>query len=160
MKEKKIETKIPEKSRRKIPAGYLNKCHIIIHTAALGAGAAGAIPIPIADAIPISAIQIGMILSLGQTFDFPIDKNIAEAIVKVALAVKSGRFIVANICKAIPGINLTVGAIVGASTAVAITQALGWIVADNFYKITIGEKVDNAFEKFVEALEGVGKLIK
>jgi uncharacterized protein (DUF697 family) len=142
------ETEIPKKLKKRIPKEYLVKCHAVIHSAALAAGAFGAIPIPIADAIPISAAQITMILSLGKVYDLAVDKHTAEALIGVGLAVKGGRFIVSNIFKAIPGINLTVGAVIGASTAVAITQALGWLVADNFYRISIGEKPDTAFEKY------------
>ena len=157
---KEIKTKIPKDAKKMIDKKYLGKCHATIHLASLAAGAAGAIPIPIADAIPISAAQITMIISLGNVFDLPLDKNTAEALAGVALAAKGGRFIVSNILKAIPGANITVGAIIGASTAVAITQALGWYVADNFNKIINGENVDTIFEKIIIVFDKFQKEVK
>lgn len=42
----------------------ITKCNIAIHAAAVAAGGAGFIPIPVADAIPISAAQVTMVGAL------------------------------------------------------------------------------------------------
>jgi len=112
------------------------KCHLIIHTATVAAGAIGAIPIPCADAIPICGFQITMIISLGKVFDLTIGRSVAESIASVTFAATAGRFIVSNLLKLIPGI----GSIVGAATAVGITEAMGWLVAGDFHRISVGEK--------------------
>ena len=54
------------KSKVRMPKELEKKCHIAIHTATTAAAAAGAIPIPMSDAIPITAAQIAMIISLGK----------------------------------------------------------------------------------------------
>lgn len=115
-------------------------CHAVIHSAAVATGALGAIPIPVADALPISAVQIAMIISLGKVFGLPVSRAVAEQIAGVGLAVTGGRFIASNIIKAIPLAGQIAGPIVGAATAVSITEALGWLAADDFYRISVGEK--------------------
>lgn len=115
------------------------KCHGVIHSASALAGTAGAIPIPIADAVPITAAQITMIISLGKIFDMTIEKGVAKSIIAVGLAVGAGRHVATSVLKVFPGI----GSVAGAATAVAITEALGWSVADDFYRISIGEKPRN-----------------
>ena len=59
----------------KMPKEQWNKCHAIIHGASGGAGAAGAIPLPLADTIPITGAQIGMIVSLGKVFDIEVSHS-------------------------------------------------------------------------------------
>ena len=44
-------------------------CNVAIHTAAVASGGAGFIPIPVADAVPISVAQIAMVIALGKIFD-------------------------------------------------------------------------------------------
>jgi uncharacterized protein (DUF697 family) len=112
------------------------QCHIIIHTAALAAGAAGAIPIPIADAIPIGAAQITMIVSLGKVFGLTVSKSVAEEIGGVSLATSGGRFVAANLLKAIPKAIPVVGSAICAAIAAGLTETLGWMVADDFHKIS------------------------
>jgi uncharacterized protein (DUF697 family) len=126
-----------------MPEDLVGKCHVVIHSAATAAGAAGAIPLPFADALPIGAVQIAMIMSLGKVFDLTIGRSMAESIAGVGLATTTGRFVVSNLLKAVPGL----GSVVGAATAVAITEALGWMLADDFYRISVGEKP----EKIVKA---------
>ena len=128
-----------KKFKSTMPNNQLKKCHAIIHSVSLAAGTFGAVPIPIADTIPISTTQVGMIILLGKVFDLTISRAIAEAIAGVSLAAAGGRFIASNILKAIPIVNVTVTPIVGASTAVTITETMGWIVADDFYRISVGE---------------------
>ncbi|GHU38137.1 hypothetical protein FACS1894105_11550 [Clostridia bacterium] len=135
------------KSKVKMPSDKLNKCHGIIHTATVAAGAAGAIPIPLSDAIPIGAAQVAMIVGLGKVFELTIGSSAAKSIAGVGVASLVGRTIASSILKFIPG----VGSIVGAATAVTITETLGWIIADDFYRISIGEEP----EDIVGAADGI-----
>ena len=50
------------KSKVHMPKEVERKCHIAIHTATTAAAAAGGIPIPMSDAVPITAAQIAMII--------------------------------------------------------------------------------------------------
>ena len=125
------------KSKVHMPKELEKKCHIAIHSATTAAAAAGAIPIPMSDAIPITAAQVAMIISLGQ--------SAAKSIASVVVTQQAGHAIFANILKCIPGGGVA-GAVVGATTAATLTEALGWIVADDFYRMSNGEESENIVE--------------
>lgn len=131
------------KSKVDMPKDKLDKCHKIIHTATAAAGAAGAIPIPLSDAIPITAAQIAMVVSLGKVFDITIGRSAAKAILGVGVTTGVGRTLVVNALKCIPGAGSVAGGIIGATTAVAITEGLGWLVADDFFRIANGEEPED-----------------
>lgn len=128
------------KSKVNMTRELKNKCHAAIHTATVAAGAAGAIPIPISDAIPITGAQILMITALGKAFGITLSQAAAKSIAGVALTQGAGRAIVSNILKMIPGAGTVLGAVIGAATAAALTETLGWIVADDFYRVSVGEE--------------------
>lgn len=109
---------------------HKSKCHKIIHTAAASASAAaaGLAQIPGSDAIPITAIQVGMIISLGAVFGRNISKSVAKSILGGATAAIGGRTVSQFLVGWIPGI----GNAINAATAASITEALGWYVANDF----------------------------
>ena len=147
------------KSKVQMPKELEKKCKIAIHTATTAAAAAGAIPIPMSDAIPITAAQIGMIVSLGKIFGITLSQAAAKSIAGVALTQQAGRALVANLLKAIPGAGTILGCVISASTAVALTEALGWIVADDFFRLYNGEEPENIVETAGDlkgAFEGLG----
>lgn len=58
----------------------------------------------------------------------------------------------------VPGVGTVVGGIIGASTAAALTELLGWIIADDFYRLSQGEEPENIVENASElknAFEGL-----
>lgn len=112
-----------------MPREIEKKCKVVIHSASLAATAAGAIPIPMSDAIPITAAQIGMIIKLGDVFELSLSQSAAKSIASVALTQQAGRALCANLIKSIPG-GWIPGAFIGAAIAGSFTEALGWIVAD------------------------------
>lgn len=130
-------------SKTDMPKELKNKCHKAIHTATIAAGASGLIPIPVADTVPISAAQVAMIVALGKVFDIPISDSVAGAIMKVGIAQTTGRAVVSGAFKAIPGIGTLAGVAIGSTTAAAITEALGWMVADDFYRISQGKEPED-----------------
>ena len=134
------------KSKVRMPKALEKKCHIAIHTATSAAAAAGAIPIPMSDTIPITTAQIGMIVSLGKIFGVTLTESAAKSIASVTLAQQAGRAIVANLLKLIPGAGTVIGGVISATTAAALTEALGWVVADDFYRMSKGEDPENIAE--------------
>lgn len=100
------------------------KCSVVIHSASIACGAAGALPIPAVDAVPISAGQISMVLALGGIFHQKITRSAAKAVITSAAATLLGRTAV----KLIPG----VGWVVSGAVAAALTEAIGWIVAKEY----------------------------
>ena len=65
------------KSKVRMPKELEKKCHIAIHTATTAAAAAGAIPIPMSDAIPITWDNIVLNISLGMFFDVVLSQSAA-----------------------------------------------------------------------------------
>lgn len=117
---------------KRMEAGYLmtedqmTSCHEIIHTASVASGLAGAIPIPVADAVPISVAQITMVVGLGQVFD----QKIEEAAAKSLIAAAASTFIGRNLVKVVP----IAGWIVSAGIAAGVTEAIGWTIATDMAK--------------------------
>lgn len=138
------------KSKVRMPKELEKKCHVAIHSATVAAAAAGAIPIPMSDAVPITAAQIGMIIALGKAFDITLSQAAAKSIASVALTQQAGRAVASGILKAIPGVGTIIGGMVGASTAAGLTEALGWIVADDFYRMSQGKDPENIIENASE----------
>lgn len=137
------------KSKVRMPKELEKKCHVAIHSATAASAAAGAIPIPMSDAILITAAQIGMVIALGKAFDITLSESAAKSIIGVGLTQQAGRAVVSNVLKMIPGAGTVVGGAIGASTAAALTEALGWVIADDFYRISQGKEP----EKIVESAQ-------
>ena len=134
------------KSKVHMPKELKKKCDIAIHSATVAAAAAGAIPIPMSDAIPITAAQISMIIALGKAFDITLSEAAAKSIASVTLTQQAGRAVVSGILKGIPGIGTVIGGAISASAAAVLTEALGWIVADDFYRMSQGKDPENIVE--------------
>ena len=134
------------KSKVHMPKELEKKCHLAIHSATTAAAAAGAIPIPMSDAIPITAAQIAMIVRLGNVFGITLSQAAAKSIGGVTLTQSAGRLVVSSILKTIPVAGTVIGGVIGATTAAALTEALGWIVADDFYRMANGEEPENIAE--------------
>jgi uncharacterized protein (DUF697 family) len=106
------------------------KCHGIIHAAATAAAAVGAglAQLPCSDAAVIVPIQVGMIISLGAVFEISITESAAKTVLAETLGTTIGRGISQVLVGWLPGI----GNLINASTAAAVTEALGWMVARDF----------------------------
>ena len=146
------------KSKAHMPKELEKKCHVAIHTATAAATAAGALPMPMSDAVPITAAQIAMIVALGRAFGITLSESAAKSLVSVGLTQQAGRAVASNLLKIVPGVGTVVGGIIGASTAAALTELLGWIIADDFYRLSQGEEPENIVENASElknAFEGL-----
>ena len=131
------------KSKVNMPKELKRKCNIIIHSATGASAVAGLIPIPMSDAIPITAAQIGMIIKIGDLFDISLSEAAAKSIAGVALTQQAGR---SGLLKMIPGVGTLIGGIISGSTAAALTEFLGWVVADDFFRMSQGEDPENIVE--------------
>ena len=145
------------KSKAKMPKELEKQCHMVIHAAAAAAGAGGAVPIPMADTVPITAAQIAMIVKLGQIFDVALSESVAKSIIAGKIAQTAGRAIATNVIKMIPGAGTIIGGVVSASTAAVITEGMGWTVADDFYRMSLGKEPENFLEN-AEGLEALKEL--
>lgn len=134
------------KSKVHMPKELEKKCHLAIHSATTAAAAAGAIPIPMSDAIPITAAQIAMIVQLGKVFGITLSQAAAKSVINVGITQSAGRAVATSLIKAVPWAGTVIGGVIGATTAAALTEALGWIVADDFYRMANGEEPENIVE--------------
>nr|WP_232729437.1 hypothetical protein [Helicobacter pylori] len=104
----------------------IDESKTIIHVASAVAGAAGLIPIPFSDAIPISLIQGGMIYQMNDAFGVKMEESIAASLITgllgVTAIVQVGRTLANGLLKFIP----VVGSVAGSATAVAITEGIGF----------------------------------
>ena len=114
-----------------------SKCHAIIHSAATAAGAVGAglAQLPFSDNLVIMPIQIGMVASLGNVFG----KNLGETAIKSLISAAAGTVIGRSASQALLGWVPLLGNAINASTAFAITESIGWAIANNFAMETAKE---------------------
>jgi len=93
----------------------------IITSAATLAGAAAATPIPIADALTLAPIQLGMMGRIATIYDLEL-KTMMSAGALAQLGVQfAGQALARSLIKVIPG----VGSVVSATVAAALTAAIG-----------------------------------
>jgi uncharacterized protein (DUF697 family) len=103
-------------------------CHAIIHPIAAACAVVAFIPIPVADAIPITGAQISMVIGLAKVFDHKISILDAQALLKTLAAPLAGRALAKNALIFLPGVGWGInGAVAG-----IITEILGWTVANDF----------------------------
>ena len=117
-----------------LPEDIRLKCHGIIHSASVatgGVGMAGA-QIPLADNAIITPIQITMIIALAKVFERDLTKEAAMGVLKGAGAAFIGRNI----------------ASLNSATAATLTEAIGWMSANQFYDewIQEGHSPESYFE--------------
>jgi uncharacterized protein (DUF697 family)/GTP-binding protein EngB required for normal cell division len=127
---------IPEGKRRAFAAaqkaslGYKkSQAHKIVVSASTAAAAAGATPIPFADAALLAPLQIGMIAGISSVFGLQLSKGTLATLVASAIGVPAatlaGRTIVLNLIKFIPGPGAIVSGLISATTAAMLTTTLG-----------------------------------
>jgi len=92
-----------------------------ILAAAGSAAGIGAAPIPGADIIPLTTIQVGLMLKLAALYEKPISKDRAKELILSSLTGSLGKTIFRQAIKLIPG----AGSIASASVAGSLTLGLG-----------------------------------
>jgi predicted GTPase/uncharacterized protein (DUF697 family) len=97
------------------------KAHAIVAAAVAAAAAAALSPIPLSDAIPITAIQIGMVISLAALHGQTLSWSTAGGLVTSACAAVAGPMIVQQVMKFIP----VAGSVTGPAIAGVVTAAIG-----------------------------------
>lgn len=95
-----------------------------IIAASTSAGAIGAVPLPGADIVPLTALQIGLLTKLATLYERPISREAAKEIVITAIVGNLGRTIFSQIVKFFPG----AGSVAAAGVAGTVTLALGYSV--------------------------------
>jgi len=90
--------------------------------AGTAAGAIGAVPFPGADIIPLTSIQIGLMLKLSNLYERQLSKESAKELLVVTIVGNSGKTAFRQMAKLVPGY----GAVIAAGVASTATLALGY----------------------------------
>lgn len=96
-----------------------------VGTAVTMASAVGATPIPFADAALLVPTQTGMMASISQVYQVPMDSSLAVSLAATGLATNAGRSLVGSLLKFVPGPGSVAGASVSAAVAGSFTLAMG-----------------------------------
>ncbi|MGN1340871.1 MAG: hypothetical protein ACI4WS_11310 [Oscillospiraceae bacterium] len=105
-------------------------CNAAIHTASAAAAAIGAglAQIPFSDNAIITPIQLTMAVSLAKVFGL----ELSDAAAKAALASASAAVVGRAATQVVAGWIPIAGNIINAVTAAGLTEAIGWIMANEF----------------------------
>ena len=115
-----------------------DKAKSIIHSASAAAGSVALSPIPFTDAALLVPIQVGMITSLFKAYDQKMMQGAIRGAVWAVAATSFGRGVVGNAFKFIPGLGTVAGATISATTAVGLTEVIGWAIVN---ELETGNKV-------------------
>lgn len=103
----------------------------------------GFTPIPFADAPILASSQVAMIAKITSIFGVSVSKSLITSIVSsvtgVSGAVFTGRALVSNLLKMIPGAGTVVGGLISGSTAALITTTLAYAYINLMIRITTAE---------------------
>lgn len=108
----------------------LAKCHVIIHSASVSAGAVGAglAQFPGSDNAVITPIQLVMTVSLGRVFGV----ELTDCAARGALASVSAASVGRTASQLLVGWIPVAGNLINAGTAASITETIGWLLAKDF----------------------------
>ncbi len=108
----------------------IEECKTIIHVASGAARSVGLIPIPFSDVLAIAPIQAGMIYKMNDAFEVKMEDSVATSLITGLLGVTAvaqvGRTLANGLLKFIPGAGSVVGAAISGTTAVIITEGIGF----------------------------------
>jgi len=110
-------------------AAMLARAQTTVRRAAAAAGAAGATPIPLADAAGVFGVQVGMIVAVSLQMGVRLKRSdlqpMAMTLIGALGLTAGGRFIAGQFAKLIPGLGTVAGSALTGTTAAAITYGLG-----------------------------------
>lgn len=106
------------------------KCHAIIHSHAVAAGAANAAPIPglgvAADLVTMTTMTMSLCAVFGGRIEQEAAKSLAIAAIKNTMLKQPIKTLTRELSKLIPGL----GQVVAPSIAVVMIEAAGWVLAN------------------------------
>ncbi|MBF0450348.1 MAG: DUF697 domain-containing protein [Candidatus Magnetomorum sp.] len=107
----------------------------LIQNHVIGSMGVGLIPLPIVDFVALTWVQLNMIRKMASAYSIPFSndkgKNIIGALMGSGVTLPAG-YLLASLCKTIPVIGTTTGAIAMPATAGATTYAIGKVFLQHF----------------------------
>lgn len=120
-----------------------NAAQKAVVVAAAAAAVTGAAPIPFSDAMLLVPTQIAMLTSITVIFRLPVQKGVLRTLATAAIGITGttviGKTVVSNLLKMIPGAGTMAGGAISATTAAALTTALGNAYIGMLMKVCRGE---------------------
>lgn len=106
------------------------RCHAIIHTAAVAAGAGNLIPVPgtgvAADMLAMTAMTVSLASVFGGNLSEEAARGLAIAAIKHSMLKQPIKTLAKELSKLIPGL----GQIVAPTISVTLIEAAGWSIAE------------------------------
>lgn len=102
-----------------------------INSAGLASAAIGASPIPGSDIIPLTGIQVGLIIKLSMLYNKPVSKESAKELLLATIIGNAGKTAFRQLVKLIPGAGWAVGAGVASATTIALGYAVKYLHEHN-----------------------------
>lgn len=106
------------------------KCHAIIHSAAIGCGAANCTPIPgtgfAADIVAMTAMTMSLASLLGGSIPKEVAKGMVIAEIKKQVLKQPLKTLGKELSKFVPGM----GQIVGSAISITMIESVGWSIAN------------------------------
>lgn len=103
----------------------------------------GFTPVPFADAPVLASSQVAMIAKITSIFGVSVNKGMITSVVSAAAgvsgAVYTGRALVSNLLKFVPGAGTVVGGLISGTTAALITSALAYAYINVMIKVATHE---------------------
>lgn len=111
-------------------------CQQVIDRYSTYAGAAGFIPIPIADTLAIGGLQMRLIAELAAIYNRPFNEEIAKSLIAAMLGSITATHLMTNVgglfVRAIPVVGVLVGALSVPAIGYGVTWAIGHVFAEHF----------------------------
>lgn len=126
-----------------------------VRYAVAASAAAAAVPVPVADSTMLFFIQAKMMAQIAASYGVEFkEEDIVKLITSLGAAAGTGyvgRAVFSSLVKMIPGAGSVVGGLVGVSTAVVLTYALGRTYMYAMEKVFTGEwNIDNISSAFLK----------
>lgn len=109
-----------------------NKCHIIIHSASAASGAGNVVPLPglgaAADMTAMTMMAVSLASVFGRDLTAAVARGAAYAALKKVILKQPMKYLAKECVKLIPFL----GQAISATVSVALTEAAGWQLAEEF----------------------------
>lgn len=113
----------------------IDKAQTAVKNYTMGAVAVGLVPVPVADMVALSAIQMKMVHAIAAVYEIPFSKNVAKSTIGSMLGSSIAVTLampVASFIKVIPVIGQSSGALSTSLIGAASTYAIGKIFVEHF----------------------------
>ena len=119
----------------------------IIWGASVSAAAIALTPIPLADCIPLAALQVALIIKIADIYGRVMTKETAFNLLSPVVASFAGRMALASMLDFFPGIGSIAGSLIGASIAGPMTYAIGKTYLEFFARENFKPSVEEVREQ-------------